>query len=259
MEQLEAVLHAALLQRVEAGQDLRNRQPELRAVAAGALPAPAAARRQLHPHADLRPHAHFLAVLENQLELGVLLDDGDDGAAHLGGQHHRLDVLRVLEAVADDGRVVVRHRDDRQQLRLAAGLEAEAVRRAEVEHFLHDLPLLVHLDRVDAAIAPAVLVLGDCGLERVVDIGEAVPEDVAEPDEQREVDAACLKVVGQPLQVNRPARLLGGMDLDVAGAVDREVTLAPAGHLVEFARVGGAPDLTGAYVLEAPARCAHGE
>ncbi len=65
-------------------------------------------------------------------------------------------------------------RHDRQQLRLGARFEAEAVRPAEVEHFLDDLPLLVHLDRVDADVAAFVLVLGDGGLEGVVDVAEAV-------------------------------------------------------------------------------------
>ena len=47
-------------------------------------------------------------------------------------------------------------RHDGEQLGLRAGLEAEAVLAAEVEHFLDDLPLLVHLDRVDADVAPLV-------------------------------------------------------------------------------------------------------
>ena len=74
-----------------------------------------------------------------------------------------------------------------QQLRLAAGLEAEAVRPAEVEHFLDDLPLLVDLDRVDADVAALVLVLGDGGLEGVVDLAEAVLEDVGEADQDRQL------------------------------------------------------------------------
>ena len=86
--------------------------------------------------------------------------------ADLLGQHRHLDELGVLEAVADDRRVVVGHRDDGEQLRLRAGLEAEPVRAAEVEHFLDDLALLVHLDRIDAAVLALVLVLGDRALER---------------------------------------------------------------------------------------------
>ena len=42
-------------------QDLADRQAELRAIAARALPPAAAACRQLHAHADLRPHADLLA------------------------------------------------------------------------------------------------------------------------------------------------------------------------------------------------------
>ena len=68
----------------------------------------------------------LLRGLEDQPELGVLLDDRDDVAADLLRQHRRLDVLGVLEAVADDRRVVVGERDDGQQLRLGAGFEAEA-------------------------------------------------------------------------------------------------------------------------------------
>jgi hypothetical protein len=54
------------------------------------------------------------------------LDDRDDVAADLQRQHRRFDELGVLEAVADDGRVVVGERDDRQQLRLGACLEPKS-------------------------------------------------------------------------------------------------------------------------------------
>ena len=50
-------------------------------------------------------------------------------------------------------------RQHREQLRLGAGLEAEAERLAEVEDLLDDVPLLVHLDRVDAAVVALVVVL----------------------------------------------------------------------------------------------------
>ena len=101
----------------------------------------------------------FSAYFEDQPELGVFLDDRDDVAPDLLGEHRHLDELGVLEAVADDRRVVVGQRHDGEQLGLGAGLEAEAVLAAEVEHFLDDLPLLVHLDRVDADVAALVLVL----------------------------------------------------------------------------------------------------
>ena len=72
-------------QLLEAAQDLGDGQAELRAIAAGALPPPAAARRELDAHADLRPDADLLGVFEDQPELGVFLDDRDDVAARSSG------------------------------------------------------------------------------------------------------------------------------------------------------------------------------
>ena len=186
VEQLEAVGHVAPLQLLEPFQDLANGETEFRAIAARALPSTTAACRQLDAHANLRPHPNLLRVLEDEPQLRVLLDDGDDVAAHLLREHHRLDVLGILEAVAHDRRVVRGHRHDRQQLGLAAGLEAELERRTEVQDFLDDLALLIHLDRVHAAVPAVVLVLGDRRLKRLVDVAEPVFQDVAEADEERE-------------------------------------------------------------------------
>ena len=71
---------------------------------------------------------YFSACLQDQLQLGEVLDHRDDRAAELGGEDHRLDVAVVLEAVADDqalGRVLG-HRHHREQLGLGADFEAEA-------------------------------------------------------------------------------------------------------------------------------------
>jgi hypothetical protein len=55
-------------------------------------------------------------------------------------RHHRhLDEFGVLEAVADDRRVVVRERDDGEQLRLGAGLQAELILPSELQDLLDDL------------------------------------------------------------------------------------------------------------------------
>ena len=162
------------------------------------------------------PHADLLGVLQDQPELGVLLDDRDDRAPDFLGEHGHLDELGVLEAVADDRRVVIGLGRHGQQLGLGAGLETEAVFAAEIEHFLDDLALLVDLDRVDAHVAAFVLVLRDGRLEGVMDVPEPVPEDVAEADEHRQLDAAQHQVVGELLEVDGLRRVLGRMDEDMA-------------------------------------------
>ena len=100
-------------------------------------------------------------------------------------------------------------RDHGQQLGLAAGLEAEAVLAAEVQHFLDDLPLLVDLDRVDAAVAALVLVLADGALKRRVNLAEPVLEDVGEAEQDRGAQAAQLEPIDQALEVDAARRLLG--------------------------------------------------
>ena len=94
------------------------------------------------------------------VELGRLLDDEDDRLAHLRREQRGLDVLLVLVAVADDQRLVVLvDRHDREELGLAAGLEAVVERPAELDDLLDDGAVLVDLDRVHAAVLAVVAVL----------------------------------------------------------------------------------------------------
>ena len=92
---------------------------------------------------------------------------------------------------------------------------------------------------------PLVLVLRDGGAEGVVDVADAVAEDVAEPDEHRQPDAAQQQVIGQLLQIDRPRRILRRMHEHVPGRRDREVALAPAVHLVEIGGVADGKGLAG--------------
>jgi hypothetical protein len=61
--------------------------------------------------------------------------------------------------------------------------------------FLDDVALLVDLDRVDAAVVALVVVLDDRALERLVDLADAVLEDVGKTDEDRELDVAAAQLV----------------------------------------------------------------
>ena len=201
----------------------------------------------------------FSAYLQDQPELGVLLDDRDDVAPDLLGQHRHLDELGVLEAVADDRRVVVGLRGDGEQLRLGARLEAEAVLAAEIEHFLDDLALLVDLDRVDADVAPCVLVLGDGRLEGVVRCRRRRCRRMSRKRMSTgQPDAAEHQVIGQLLEVDGPGRVLRGMNQHVPLRRDGEVALPPAVHLVEFGGVADGKDLSRLPVTVTARRgCAH--
>ena len=205
MQKLEAILHPGRFQLFQRAQRFGHGQPELRAVPSRRFPSSRAAAGQLDPQPDGRPHADALGMLLDQVELGVFFDHGNDSPADLRGQHHHLDVFVVLEAVADDGRVVVGDGQHGQQLRLRSGFQAELVRAAVFENFLHHLPLLVDLDRIHAAVVALVVVLRDGVLKCLMHFTQAVLQNLAEADQDRQRDSAQLQIVHQLLQIERAA------------------------------------------------------
>src|SRR5688572_9957630 len=142
MHELQAVEHAVRAEYLDDLEHLGREQAELGAVARRLAPAAGPLGRKLRAHADLGAHLVLFGVLQDVAELGEVLDDGDDRAAELGREDHGLDVVVVLEAVADDQalRRVAGHRHDGEQLGLAAGFEAEAEVRAAAVDLLDDEP-----------------------------------------------------------------------------------------------------------------------
>ncbi len=176
-----------------------------------------------------------LAVLQDEVQLGILFHHWDDLAAHFLGQHGHLDVLIVFEAVADDGGVVIRQRHHRHQLGLGAGFQAEMERLAEFQNLFHHLPLLVDLDGVHATVAALILVLGDGGVECAVQLAQPVFQDIGEADEDGEADPAQHQRIDQFLEVDRPGGVLFRVNPDVPAVAYREVALAPARDIIEVA------------------------
>ena len=101
----------------------------------------------------------------------------------------------VLVAVADDQGLGVRvHGERREQLGLAAGLEAEMICLAGIDDLLDDLAQLVHLDREDAAIMALVADLVDRAAERLVDRLDAVAQQILEADDERKSEPASARL-----------------------------------------------------------------
>ena len=121
-----------------------------------------------------------------------------------------------------------------QQLGLRAGLDPEMVRLAKIEDLLDDVPLLVDLDRINAAIAPLIIVLANGRAEGIVDLADAMAEDVREPQQDRQLNAALLELIDQLLQVDRLAGILVGMNRHVPLGIDPEIILAPVANAVRF-------------------------
>src|SRR6185503_1456232 len=111
----------------------------------------------------------------------------------------------------------------------------------EVEDLLDDLALLIHLDRIHAAVATLVLVLRDGAVKRRMDVAETMLEDVGEPDKHGKADPAHLQPIDELLQVDGARLVLGWMDLKMPLAVNGKVAVAPPGDFVELAGIVDGP------------------
>ena len=133
-----------------------------------------------------------------------IFNDGDDGAAELGGDDHRLDVAIVLESVAHDQAVrrILGERHDREQLGFRAHLKAEAEFLAVAIDFLDHQALLIDLDREHRRVTIAVFVLGDGAAEGVRQMTQTVCEDVGEADDHRRVQIARLESLHDFIEID---------------------------------------------------------
>src|SRR5262249_49081610 len=118
--------------------------------------------------------------------------------------------------------------------RLGPGLQAELVGPAKVEDLLDDMALLVDLDGVDAAVATLEVIVLDGLLEGVVNFADAVAGDVGEAQQNGQLNATGLELVDQLLEVNGLFGTLAGLDGDVPGLVDGEVSLSPVADAVSL-------------------------
>jgi hypothetical protein len=244
VEELERVDRVPRLELADGFDHLGGGQTELREVTAGLLPATGAARRQPGADAERRLDLHALGDAVDLVELGWLLDDEDHRAAHLRREERGLDVLLVLVAVADDqGFLVGVDRHDREELRLAAGLEPVMERPPELDDLLDDGAVLVDLDRIHAAVLALVAVLADRAVEGAAEQLDASAQDVAEAQQDRQLDAARDQLGDQLLHVDHAGagRVATRLHDEVARVVHAEVAASPARDVVRVVGVGGSP------------------
>src|SRR5262249_7349069 len=161
---------------------------------------------ELGPDADMRPDAEPARHLEQEIELAVTVDDDDRVTPELLRQERGLHVFDVFVAVQDEERFrVVEQRQSSQELRLRAGFEAEIVRTPEAPQFLDDLVLLVHLDRIHAAITAMVAVVTNRRLEAADERAHPAVQHIGEANEERQAEAAALQIENQLVQVDARA------------------------------------------------------
>src|SRR5262249_45365910 len=123
------------------------------------------------------------------------------------------------------------------------GLQAEPVRTPVLEHLFDHLSLLVHLDRVNANIVSLEIVLGNRRAKGVMQLAQTVLQNLSEPNENRQIDAAQDKTIYQRLQIRTAVGILVRMNPHLAVFSDGEIALAPGRDVIEFPRVRNRPTL----------------
>ncbi len=156
VQQLERVRKPGGLQLVDQGQQLARGEAELGLVAAGVLPLAGAEAFQPHAHAEQRLDAERLRLLDDETQLGGLLDDDEDLQAELASDQGQANVFAILVAIADDHAAAPRQREHGHQLGFRTGLESESGTAASGK-LAGDVLLLVDLDRIDGRIAARIV------------------------------------------------------------------------------------------------------
>ena len=171
------------------------------------------------------------------LQLLHLLNHHNHFLPQLDAHERHADEKRVLVAVANNQAArLVLQRQPGEQLRLAPDFQAELVRLARVQNFLHHFAQLVDFDWKNAAVRVLIIELGDGGGEGLVDRLDAVAQNILEADQHRKLQAPPLGLLDHVRQIHHRAIFAQGHGDDVPGLIDVEVLRAPTIDVVKSAR-----------------------
>ena len=151
--------------------------------------------------------------------------------------------LVVLVPVADDQVIgLVGERDDRLQLGLGSAFETDAVGLAEFVDLLHNVTLLIDLDREDGRVLAGVAVLFDRRFELFAQLMHARAQQIGEPEQHRHGDALRFQILRQLEQIHFAVRMIAiRTHDDVSAGVDIEVAASPSLDVVQGAGVIDGP------------------
>ena len=181
VNELQAVVHAHLVEHFQSFEQFGGVEAELGGVAAAFLPLARAGGGQLDADAQVGTHAELFGGLGDGVQLGQLFHHEEDALAHFLTQQGQLDEVLVLVAVAHDEAVAVHIGGQHSvKLRFGAGLQAQVVLLAVADDFLHHGAHLVHLDGIDDEVFGLVVVLRCSAGKAVGSFFDAVVEDVGE-------------------------------------------------------------------------------
>jgi hypothetical protein len=163
-------------------------------------------------------------------------DDEDDITAEFTAEEGHSDEGGIFVAVADDeGAFLVLEGEAGEQFGFGPDFEAELVGLSRVEDFLYDFTQLVDFDGEDTAVGAAEVEFGDGLAESLVNVFDAVSEDILEPDQKGEAEVTAAGFFDDIVEVDGCAAGLEGAGDDLAFLVYVKVLGPPPVDIVVVA------------------------
>ena len=242
MEQTQAVEHVRFLELIHDVNEFGGIEAEHAAVAARFGPLSPGPGGKLHADADHRLDAEFPAPFDDDRHFAGHFHDEDALDAQLGGIKREIDEFFILVAVADETGLMVGHgADGGDEFGFAAGFETVMEFASETGDLLHDLLLLIDLDRINAA----VLSLKTGLLDRFRKGGMQQPdlgvEDIAQAEQHGHVHAAFLDALDNFHQADCGTVLAESGNGQLAFGIDIEITCAPVADAVKIRGIPRSP------------------
>ena len=243
---LNALQHSALFKGLDGFDDLPGGQAEFRVVPGAGFPLAFAHGVELGPQSKQGHDLQLLGDFQDERKLGHLLNGDETFTASLLGQQGHADEALILVAVAEHHGVGMQFHGKRDhQLGLGARLQAVVVLGASphdlFDHFLH----LVGLHWVYALVGTVVGELLDGLAEGLVQLDDAVRQDLGKAQDQGRADALLPQVLDDLIDIRHQVLILRGGHFQVTFAIDRKVIVAPFLHAVQSRGILDRPVLHG--------------
>ena len=242
MEQTQTVEHFGFLELVHDAHEFGGIEAEHAAVAARFGPLSAGPGGKFHADADHRLDAEFPAPFDDDRHFAGHFHDEDALDAQLGGIKREIDEFLILVTVADETGFMVGHgADGGNEFGFAAGFETMMEFASETGDLLHDLLLLIDLDRINTAVLSLKTGLFDRFRKGRMQQTDLSVEDIAQTEQHRHVHAAFLDALDDLHQTDCGSVLAESGNGQLAFGIDIEITCAPVADAVKIRGIPRSP------------------
>ena len=186
MDQLQAILHIFLFQKIERFQQLTGSQAEFAGITTAIFPFATSRRSQLDADTYIGAHIELFRHLGYQAQFVHFLHHQEDAFSHLLCQQSQFNIALILISVTDNQRIRVRvYSNHRMELRLGTGFQPQIEFLAMTDDFFYHRTHLIHLDGVNDKVLGLVAILIRCLLEAVRNLFNTIIQNIRKTEQHR--------------------------------------------------------------------------